>query len=479
MFVFSSVIRLNVLLSLGDKFVLHPHLVPQLAIQLQEEGRDWLRHRSKKFHPQLYCDFPIDFDSTITFQDTEVMNSEAGPGMLPEEILALIIQMAMDGPALERYREENVEFGWPFIVDNSDLRETFPQASKPKLPIALVSRTFWRIALKFLYDTIILTNVVSLKLLVNVLSLRSSHSNYRIADYIKSVIILPPAFIGDVADVGDFSLAIISVMGHCTALQRVVMRTPNVAMRQEGWEAWGAYGPRIVRAIPSSVTYLDIYCYRGNWQLYEMESKPQLRYLRITGRVDEGDNMLSYKFPALSHFSVDIPRGNCARFCASWQMESLTHLYLHEVGNDLEDIRPFWEKQKPSILLLHLGGPCRIDRVLARAILGGVPNLRTLEYSHPGEVPPIWENSALPRTLERVTVATRSAYLRALSDYLCLAEQLHEFQHPPMPAMKAPPTVLITHDSAMGKTKDELECALLTFPGKANVQIRGTCVWAL
>lgn len=84
-------------------------------------------------------------------------------------------------------------------------------------------------------------------------------------------------------------------------------------------------------------------------------------------------------------------------------MESLTHLYLHEVGNDLEEIRPFWEKQKPSILLLHLGCPCRIDRVLARAILGGVPNLRTLEYSHPGEVPPIWENSALPRTLERVT----------------------------------------------------------------------------
>lgn len=103
------------------------------------------------------------------------MNSEAGPGMLPEEILALIIQMAMDGPALERYREENVEFGWPFIVDNSDLRETFPQASKPKLPIALVSRTFWRIALKFLYDTIILTNVVSLKLVATFEPFKLSH----------------------------------------------------------------------------------------------------------------------------------------------------------------------------------------------------------------------------------------------------------------------------------------------------------------
>lgn len=406
------------------------------------------------------------------------MNNEAGPGMLPEEILVLIIQMAMDGPALERYREENVEFGWPFIVGNSDLRETFTQASKPKLPIALVSRTFWRIALKFLYDTVVLTNVVSLKLLVDVLSLRSGHSNHRIADYIKTVIILPRAFLGDVAEVGDFSLAVISVLGHCTALQRVVIRTPNVAMRL-GWEAWGEYGPRIVRTISSSVKYLDLYCYRGKWQLYETESKPQLRYLRITGMVDEGDDMLSYRFSALSHLSVDILRGNCARFFASWQMESLTHLYLHEVGNDLEETRPFWEKQKPSILLLHLGDASRIDRVLARAILGGVQNLRTLEYSHPGEVPPIWENSALPRSLERVTVATRSAYLRALSGYLCLAEQLHEFQHPAMPAMKAPPTVLITHDNAMDKTKDELERALLTFSGKVNVQIKGTCIWAL
>lgn len=154
-------------------------------------------------------------------------------------------------------------------------------------------------------------------------------------------------------------------------------------------------------------------------------------------------------------------------------MDNLTHLYVTMlVTDDSEAVKSFWKAQKPSITLLHFGHASNITEILASAILEGVPNLRTLEYFHPGEVAPIWRRNLLPQSFEKVTVAVSDACLESWTDYLRLAEQVHEFQYPPLPKMSRPPIVLLGTETTAISNEKELKRALETFPGSPLVEVR-------
>lgn len=417
------------------------------------------------------------------------MDSSTGLFGLPEEILEAIIRMATAGPAFACYRDPDIEFGWPHTTR---IVRGFREALFIKRSVVLVCRKLWRIGIPSLLETILLEEAGGSKALADALSVQSSRTydpctkpspesvgitilrDHRISSHVKTMLFLP-RLLPDPADIYTLSQAYHTILRLCPSLQCIVMRKPETnPLVQIGWRTCG---PSIIKATPLTVAHLDIEPATDvSWKpayLSKTSTASNVRSLRIIAPVSKGDTMLSYNFPSLTHLCVNYVKRNCVRLFPLWKMDNLTHLYITMlVTDDSEAVRSFWKAQKPSITLLHFGHASYITQILASAILEGVPNLRTLEYFHPGEVAPIWRRNLLPQSFERVTIAVSDTCLESWTDYLRLAEQLHEFQYPPLPRMSRPPIVLLGTESTASSNEKELKHALETFPGTPFVEVR-------
>lgn len=418
------------------------------------------------------------------------MDSDTGLAGLPEEILEAIIRMASGGPTLACYRDPDIEFGWPHTTR---IGREFRESLFIKWSVVLVCRKFWRIGIPLLLETILLEEAGGSKALANALSVHSNPTfsprtkpppesvgratklrDHRISYHVKTLLFLPRLLL-DPSDIYTLSQAYHTILRFCPSLQCILIRKPETnPLVQIGWRTCG---PSIIKATPLTVAHLDVEPATDvSWKpayLSKTSTASNVRSLRIIAPVSKGDTMLSYNFPSLTHLCVSYVKRNCVRLFPLWKMDNLTHLYVTMlVTDDSEAVKSFWKAQKPSITLLHFGHASNITEILASAILEGVPNLRTLEYFHPGEVAPIWRRNLLPQSFEKVTVAVSDTCLESWTDYLRLAEQLHEFQYPPLPRMSRPPIVLLGTESTASSNEKELKHALETFHGTPFVEVR-------